>query len=454
MKIGVALTEHNRYDIFKKSYDEIKKYLPDNGLLVVVDDASTIPVKEADYRFETNVGIAAAKNKCIELLYNQGCTHFFLFDSDSYPKCDNWWQPYVESKEHHLMYIFTHFVNRPVGDTREIYRDSNHIAYDHPRGCMLYYTRHAIDTVGGMDEVFKKWGYEHGNFSDRIFNAGLTSFRYMDVVGSNKLIYSLDEHTVNKHTSVKFGDRKKLIEQNKPEYEKRINESYFYPFSKENVFVTCYFTNVADTQENKGKWTPNIKDLWALIRSIQKTGNKLVVLHDCFENVEYKNVEFIKVETSVNPYAQRWISYYQFLQSRSYLNVFFIDGTDVEILKTPDWNSLGDYLYCGDEKEILNCKWITFHHNTPTLNKFYDKFKGVKLLNAGVVGGNYCLMLEFLRYMIDFYSREKSIGLTDMAMFNYVCRNKFNDRLKYGRQVTTVFKAEERNNTISWIKHK
>ena len=451
--IGISITEHNRYDIFKKSYDEIKKYMPKDAVLVVVDDASTVPVKEATYRFETNVGISVAKNKCIELLYNAGCDHLFLFDSDCYPKQEDWWKPYIESKENHLMYIFQNFAgNRSVGDTRLVYKDSKHVAYDHPRGCMLYYKRNAIETVGGMDEVFKKWGYEHGNLSDRIFNAGLTSFRYMDVVDSDKLIYSLDEHTFNKHTTMKLGERKKYIEKNKPEYEKRINESYYYPFTKENIFVTCYFTGVVDTQK-KTKWAPDIKDLWQLINSIQKTGNKLIVLHDCFEDLKYKNVEFIKVETSVNPYIQRWISYRELLRTRAFRNVFFIDGTDVEILQNPDWNILGEYLYCGDEKEILNCKWIMFHHNTKTLNAFYAKYKSQVLLNAGVVGGSHKVMMEFLKHMVDFYSREINIGLTDMAMFNYVCRTKFNNRIKHGRQVTTVFKAEERNQ-ISWIKHK
>lgn len=455
MKIGIAITERDRYDIFKKSYDEIKMYLPKGAVLVVVDDASSIPVKEATYRFEKNVGIAVAKNKCIELLYNAGCDHLFLFDSDAYPKCDDWWKPYVESPENHLMYIFKDFAgSRPVGDTKIVYQDSKHIAYDHPRGCMLYFSRKAIEQVGGMDEVFKKWGYEHGNLSDRIFTAGLTSFRYMDIVGSSDLIYSVDEHTLNKYSTTKLLERKKLIAINKPEYEKRIDDYYYFPFAKENIFVTCYFTNVADTQENKGKWKTNAHDLEDLIASIQNTGNKLVVLHDCFDEIHADNVEFIKVETSVNPYIQRWISYYQFLQSRCYANVFFVDGTDVEILRTPQWEIIGDDLYCGDENEILNCPWIIGKHNTPKLNKFYKDFKGSQLLNAGVVGGSYCTMVEFTRAMVDFYSKEINIGMTDMAMFNYVCRNKFNGRLKYGRQVTTLFKAEERNNTTSWIKHK
>ena len=56
----------------------------------------------------------------------------------------------------------------------------------------MFCTRHCIDTVGGFDTHFKN-KYEHTSMSQRIFNAGLTPYAFMDVVGSDKLIYSMDE---------------------------------------------------------------------------------------------------------------------------------------------------------------------------------------------------------------------------------------------------------------------
>ena len=64
-KIGVAITTHNRYDIFKTTYAEIKRFMPDNGVLVVVDDASSTPVPKATFRFNENVGIARAKKQML-----------------------------------------------------------------------------------------------------------------------------------------------------------------------------------------------------------------------------------------------------------------------------------------------------------------------------------------------------------------------------------------------------
>ena len=74
--IGIGITTHNRYETFSKTLVEIKRYAPKDAKIVVVDDASDIPVPEATFRFDTNVGIAAGKNKCMELL--DECDHLFL----------------------------------------------------------------------------------------------------------------------------------------------------------------------------------------------------------------------------------------------------------------------------------------------------------------------------------------------------------------------------------------
>jgi hypothetical protein len=48
--------------------------------------------------------------------------------------------------------------------------------------------------VGGFDPVYGRGMYEHSDLALRIHNAGLTTWAYADVVGSEKLIHSLDEH--------------------------------------------------------------------------------------------------------------------------------------------------------------------------------------------------------------------------------------------------------------------
>lgn len=181
-RIGVAVTTRNRPEVLAQALEAWGKYLPDGAELVIVDDASDEPAKGATYRFEQNVGVARAKNKCMELLADRGVEHLFLFDDDAWPITADWWKPYVASPEPHLMFAW--------GDIH--YQVDGLIGYQWPKGCMLYAERRVLDRVGGMDPVFGLWGCEHMSWSDRIHNAGLTTCRYQDVPDSHELIQSLD----------------------------------------------------------------------------------------------------------------------------------------------------------------------------------------------------------------------------------------------------------------------
>lgn len=462
-KVGIGITTHNRHDILHTTMEQISKYAPSGAVIVLVDDASEKPVVGAAYRFAKNVGIAQAKNKCLELLYKAGCDYFFLFDDDCYPKKHGWELPYITSKEPHLNYIFKDFATGPkINDTIELYRDEEIIAYSHVRGCMIYCDRSVLDKVGGMDPVFGKWGWEHPSWSDRIFMAGMTSFRFMDVVGSSEYIHSMDEHR-QVNTTVGGQDRKAMIAKNQELYQqRRFNSDYIPFFPKENILLTCYLTNVADTQNGRDKWVANKADLAPLIASLKNT--RLIVLTDCFEPWIDGKVEYVKVSTSINPYFNRWILYRQYLMRNRhrYDKVFCIDATDIEVLHEPDWANIGDILYVGDEDEQVACKWLKDKHPNPVFADLFSRYGSHQLLNAGIIGGSVDSLIEFTRQLIDCYvfakeaehSQKKAAGdYTDMAMFNYILYTNFMGQFHHGRQVNTRFKGDERN-SYSWFKHK
>ncbi|MCZ7839696.1 glycosyltransferase [Leclercia adecarboxylata] len=187
-RIGIAITTHNRPDVLKRAIEQHMKHLPADALIVVIDDGSLSPAKVPDgirlIRHETARGIASSKNSCIELLMAAGCDHLFLFDDDTYPVSDNWWNPYIDSEQPHLMYMWGKEV---------IFRDGNIVGYQRPKGCMLYVERRVIERIGGMDPAFGRWGFEHESWSDRIHNAGFTTCRYQDVENSSGLFYAADE---------------------------------------------------------------------------------------------------------------------------------------------------------------------------------------------------------------------------------------------------------------------
>lgn len=181
MKIGIGIsTTPDRREVFYESLH--------NWMLTT----SGYGKNEIKFVVETDnayKGVSVTKNKLLSQL--DDCDHIFLFDDDTYPLVPNWWKPYVESKEPHLMYQFK-MPSKPRTDMKELYHDDNIVAYSHTRGAMLYIERRVLDVVGGMDTGFNN-GYEHPEWTNRIHNAGLTTHRAMDVPGSDKLLYCLDQ---------------------------------------------------------------------------------------------------------------------------------------------------------------------------------------------------------------------------------------------------------------------
>ena len=178
--ISICITTRNRLDSFVWLLVKIEQHTKVPYQLIVVDDASEIPYCNADYRFNERAGIPAAKNKCLELAKYD---HIFLFDDDTYPICDGWYLPYINSGKEHLCYSFLPY-----------FKEKNGFKYHTlGNGCMLYVTRKCIDTIGGFDWNYGLGKYEHVDFSRRIHNAGLTESVFMDVIGSDKLLYCMDQ---------------------------------------------------------------------------------------------------------------------------------------------------------------------------------------------------------------------------------------------------------------------
>lgn len=466
MRIGIGITTHNRYETFATTYAKIKLYcistLVYEFKIVVVDDASDKPVKEANYRFEKNVGIAKAKNKCFELL--DDCEHIFLFDDDCYPITEGWYLPYIESEEPHICYIFTDFINdKTVGDSVKLYHDSKIVAYSHPRGCMLYFDHKCLEAVGGMDENYRKWGYEHVDLSNRIFNAGLTTFRYMDLPNSNKLIYSCDEHIAVVTTTPVAARINDIIEL-KPYFTLSFKSTKFCDYKIEDgeyaeisngIVLTSYFTGFNDTQRNK-TWSPNINDIKKLIDSCTYNLVDIVVLNNCFDSYDFQNVTYKRVEATLNPYFQRWISQYQYLRDHPEIDyVWCVDATDTELLKDPFKKQVKGKLYLGYEPKFVASEWMLGNFKQNCYTSMFSTYGGKTLLNCGVIGGSREDVMALMHDMLGFYSDHAgNVGPFEMGMFNYVVWNNWRDKIIYGPAVTTIFKGFENNNVKAIWRHK
>lgn len=225
MTVGIGITTLNRRDIALKSVSSLFRHTPCHFPIVIVDDGSDEPFPGAAYRNLTPKGVANAKNHCLRLLMaNPEVKHIFLFDDDCCPVEDDWWWQYTDAGEHHLAYLHDNMdpAAHPV-----VYDDGKIIARARGTGCMLYLSRHAIETVGGFRKDFGRWGYEHDDLSHRLVNAGLIRFPYQGVSNQHG-IWNIDEY---EHGNSSVPDKvRSLLPENRKLFEKYRWDSDYVPY--------------------------------------------------------------------------------------------------------------------------------------------------------------------------------------------------------------------------------
>jgi hypothetical protein len=157
----------------------------------------------------------------------------------------------------------------------------------------------------------------------------------------------------------------------------------------------------------------------------------------------------------------RWKLYNELLNERKDIDrAFFLDVSDVVILKNPFHFINPDKIYCGDE-ESINSKndWMLHRYNllkNKEVSDLFPSYLNAKVLNAGILGGERNYLLGITKKMSDMleYSAVKHTTV-DMCILNHVlytyCKT---DMIIHGSPVNTVFRKEDINNQIAWFKHK
>ena len=198
-RVGIGIITRNRSGILNYSLQFFNEFGHGSSIVVVDDDT---PEPECDLNKEvcehhqveyfktTRLGIAKAKNLCLELLGD--CDHYFLFDDDAWPVQRGWEAHYIElarnTGQEHLM----HLLDLP-GMPR-MHSERGLSWHSQCGGVMLYLTKKAKETTGGWNPKFNIYGYEHAELSRRIYSLGLTQGPgpYISSATSKEWIYSLD----------------------------------------------------------------------------------------------------------------------------------------------------------------------------------------------------------------------------------------------------------------------
>lgn len=467
-RIGIAITTHNRPEVLKRAIEQHMKHLPSGALVVVVDDgskpAAVVPENVKFVCHEQSRGIVASKNASLTALVDAGCEHLFLWDDDAWPIADNWHKPYIESPEPHLAYQFLDLAGRNrLNDMAVLYRDDKHIAYTGQRGVMLYFHRSAIEKVGGFDTVYGRGMYEHPDLALRIYNAGLSTWAFADVVGSEKLIHSMDEYE-EVARSIPRPERESLAKTNARIYSARRDSGYsgYANYRQQHdVVITSLLTGEPDPQRKvKMAADASLLQVWA--RSIR--GAKGVVLVDEL-NTAPEGVTLQSVpRLNMSPYFARWLHIYQHLRSHpEYRFVWCTDGTDVEMLREPWAEMEACKIYVGSEHKTYAEEWMKTNHHGKAYSEFIEQHRDDQLLNAGLLGGSREDVMEFAHriirqhYLIEshrFWKMESAPAtLVDMGAFGMAAKS-FGDRIVTGPKVHTIFKTDGLGKETAWWKHK
>lgn len=467
-RIGIAISTHNRPDVLKRALEQHLKHLPAGALVVVIDDgskpAAAVPDGVQLLRHETSLGIVDSKNASLAALMDAGCEHLFLWDDDAWPIADNWHLPYIESPEPHLAYQFLDLAGRnKLNDISVLYRDDQHVAYTGQRGVMLYYHRSTIEKVGGFDPVYGRGMYEHSDLALRIYNAGLTTWAYGDVTGSEKLIHSLDEHEAVER-SVPKPDRLALVERNVKIHNERRDTGftgYVEYRQQRDVVITTLLTSQPDPQRgSRMQPDPTVLTTWA--KSIR--GADAIVLADQLTSAP-GGAQLVTVpDVAMNVYFRRWLHIWQHLRDHpEYRFVWCTDGTDVEMLREPWGETQPGRVYVGSEPKTYADAWAKQNHPERIYQEFIEAYRNDVMLNAGLLGGTRADVMAFAHGIIRLYYRIESYrfwkkeqagaAVGDMMAFGIVAKS-FGDRIVTGPRIHTVFKSDGVGKEYAFWKHK
>ncbi len=250
-----------------------------------------------------------------------------------------------------------------------------------------------------------------------------------------------------------------------------------FPFSTNtNLLMACHFTGIYDVNRTEILPDDNYKLVkeWAVSVANQQLNG--IIFHNNFSEAtcaKYQNeyVHFIRRQHSAvfNPNVYRYFVYRDFLQeyAGNISNLFITDVSDVVVLNNPFCQPLfaenPATVFCGDEPKTLDNGWMQAHsaHLRSSIDDYAayeEKFKTAVLLNCGIIGGSIQVMQPFIEQLCAIHQQHNNNNTSaytgDMGAFNYLARTRYNEQLRHGAPVNTLFKGYENSRTDCWFRHK
>lgn len=239
---GVAVVHYERVKHLSTILEAVRDTTPSGTKLVVCDDGTVNSqgVMDAAYKAHAiliktgySLGVAANKNRALWAL--QRCHFLAILEDDLCPKEEGWFEKYEEASKISEIHHFCRVQEKEIPET---YPEFSAFMQKHsltpiygssPRGDLTFLTATVLNRVGGLNPLFRGVGYAHGEFSNRVFKAGLIGhpLKWVDIKEARDKFVQLGDTEGGRWNSDKEIIKAQVLK-NKETYDKLTETGYIY----------------------------------------------------------------------------------------------------------------------------------------------------------------------------------------------------------------------------------
>ena len=236
------------------------------------------------------------------------------------------------------------------------------------------------------------------------------------------------------------------------------------PNGKHDYIFASYFTSKADPQRKTMELRDDFRYIANWYLSLKSHNMKAIIFHDRLSSTfisqvqqDYPNIQFHHCKLGARTTNDaRFMLYLKYLQQHPEIQrLICTDISDVVFQENPFdlMTLLGSYLYIGQDLEeaefLYDNAWVRgvvrFCYGLNT-SKDFDTVKYYQYLyNAGMIGGDRHIMLEFLQLVTDVLHKTPSSKNCNMPVVNYVAHMYFDDITFTGFPFNNLFKHGRKN---------
>lgn len=177
-RLGIGITTYDRLGRLAETLDGVARHTRTPHLLMVADDGSGdgtpawLRERGVSHIAAANRGIAWNKNRLLYYFAHvAACDTIILLEDDTVPAGEGWEVPFVEGARR---YGHVNFASPGLDAAATCGTGTVADPFRSPvtSGNCAAFSRQAIRAVGFMDTRFRRYGYEHGEHTERMVRAG------------------------------------------------------------------------------------------------------------------------------------------------------------------------------------------------------------------------------------------------------------------------------------------